>query len=175
MNTEPNTPIDDSNVWIDAAPPFSWMPYQLTAIEVGETRNGFIGRSAAIRIDGVEVIIMTRHEHELLRVGNLLTDGKFDIEQIYKTTLIHTEGVEVIVPDETVHAMIQDIPPAEHVTTDPADGPHTEPGATPEGVPTIGGEPLARYVTPSADPVAATVMPQTTEEAKPAVADDDEL
>lgn len=81
--------------------PHSWTPYEITGVDasVDEPRMGFIGRAAAMRINGVEVIVMCRHDHELVAVGGTLAYG-FDPKLIYKATLIHSSGIQITVPEQ---------------------------------------------------------------------------
>lgn len=99
--------------------PLTWMPYEITAVEASPDtpRMGFIGRAAAMRIDGIECIVMCRHDHQLAAVGDELTGGNFDPTKIYKATLIESAGIDVIVPDApTVEVPMKPVVPEVPVT-----------------------------------------------------------
>lgn len=104
--------------------PLHWHPYKIVDIDIGENRTGFVGRAAAMRIDGIEVIVHCRTEADLASVGQALTDGQFDEDRIYKATLIRTEGIEVdilsvpVVPEETIPPVVGDTPVAPNVEGD---------------------------------------------------------
>lgn len=76
----------------------TWTPHEITSIET--PRTGFIGRAAAMLIDGIECVVLCRNEVDLGAVGTLLCTQGFDIETIYRATLIQSVGVEVLLPAE---------------------------------------------------------------------------
>lgn len=71
----------------------AWAPYTLTNID--QPRTGFVGRAAAMRINGVECIVLCKNDEALAMVGATLTDNSFNPEMVYKATLIHSTGIEV--------------------------------------------------------------------------------
>lgn len=80
--------------------PLAWAPYLITeVIATDETpRTGFVGRAAAMVINGVECIVMAQSDADLAMVGNTLVTP-FDTDQVYKATLIQSEGISVIPRD----------------------------------------------------------------------------
>lgn len=139
--------------------PLSWTPYEITAIEC-DKRMGFIGRAAAMLIDGIEVIMTTRNDQELTRIGMLLTAGAFNPETIYKATVINSEGIQVVIPEVAIPTLTSEVEPAP---------------AGPVNVPLFQGRPIAKYVTPTAEPAAKVVDENTPLPSNAPVADDDEL
>jgi hypothetical protein len=136
--------------------PLAWTPYEITAVECNN-RMGFVGRAAAMFIDGIEVIMTTRNDVELKRIGAFLTMGNFDAETIYKATVINSEGIQVVIPEVTIPTLTSEVEPAPDV---------------PREIPTFQGRPIAKYVTPTAEPAAKAVNENTP---VPSTADDDEL
>jgi len=90
--------------------PFSWMPYQIANVECPEVpqRTGFIGRVAAMRINGVECFVLCKNDDDLSMVGNTLTHEDYDPALIYKATLIQSTGIEVVIPETPVIESAQD-------------------------------------------------------------------
>lgn len=99
--------------------PLSWTPHEITHVEasVEEPRAGFVGRAAAMRIDGVECIVMCRNDGDLTSVGCNLTDDNFDPRVIYKATLINSAGIDVV---------LQETPPAPPIVPEVQPTPTTE-------------------------------------------------
>ncbi len=99
--------------------PLSWTPHEITHVEasVEEPRAGFVGRAAAMRIDGVECIVMCRSDDALITVGHRLTAGQFDGSLIYKATLINSVGIDVV---------LQETPPAPPIVPEVQPTPTTE-------------------------------------------------
>lgn len=87
----------------------TWTPHEITAIDA--PRTGFIGRAAAMLIDGIECIVLCRNEVDLANVGTLLCTQGFDIDTIYKATLVHSTGVQVVIPP-----VVPEVPAAPPVT-----------------------------------------------------------
>lgn len=126
-------------------PHLNWVPYKIIDIEIDAERTGFIGRSAAMIIDGEEVIVMTRHDHQLEKVVKAIT-GDFNPDAVYKTTMLSTMGIEVFVPEQPVEEIPIKLPPAELEVPDAVVD-------TPVAPPTPGtymGKPIAEYKTTGA-------------------------
>lgn len=116
--------------------PFTWAPHEITNVEasVDAPRTGMVGRAAAMRVDGIECLVLCRTESDLDNLGNYLLRpmGKeFDLSSIYKATLIHSTGIEVAIPP--VQPEVPVAPPLVPVV--------------PPGTPVRGddGEPVATY------------------------------
>ena len=78
-----------------------WTPHEITYVEASEDepRKGFVGRAVAMRTQGVEFILFCRNEADLGKMGEVLNvPGGFDLNAIYKATLIHSSGIEVNIP-----------------------------------------------------------------------------
>lgn len=150
---------------------FGWTQYQIANIEldIGDPparRTGLIGTAAAVRINGIEAMIVTRGKVDLQAIAEHLVEGyQFNEDHIGKVMLIAPDGVEVEIPDTPEELPIA-IPPAEEkvVETPP------EENANHSGtqVPVRDGRPTIKYISPLTEVEDATVKPT----AKP---DDEEL
>lgn len=150
--------------------PFSWTPHTITGVHAteDEPRTGYIGRAAALSIGGVESIVLCRNEADLEKVGkHLMGANHFDINLIYKATLIHSAGIAIRLPEEP-----------EEVEETPAAAP-----IEPEVVPTpplnpempVRGDDGVPVVTYSPEPVEMVSDAKVALESKQVEEDDDEL
>ncbi len=84
-------------------PASNWIPHQIGHVQCDDApnlRTGFIGRAAAMFINGTDCIVLCKNDFDLMLVGKELTHSKFDDTQIYKATLIQSVGIDVVMPEE---------------------------------------------------------------------------
>lgn len=139
--------------------PLQWTPYQLVSVDPELSKSCFIGRAVAMRINGVECIVMTRAATDLENVGDYLTDGAFDVASHYKATLIQSDGVEIIIPENPPELPVN-LPPAEQEIPPVVPEVPAKPTKQPK-VPLYEGSPVVTY----ADPGAAAGESTASEEA----------
>lgn len=114
-----------------------WTPHDITHVEASEDepRKGFIGRAVALYdAQGIEYVLMTRNEVDLAKMAKKLLVDNFDPKTIYKATLIHSSGIEIVVPPEPEVPAAPDLHP--EVSPAPA-GPGAIPVRTDDGVPVV--------------------------------------
>lgn len=77
-----------------------WTPHTITHLV--EPSPGFIGRAAAMVIDGIEVVLLARTIDDLAAAIGSITQVPLDESMVYKVTLLQSTMVEVDVSNPLV-------------------------------------------------------------------------
>lgn len=151
----------------------NWAPYQIASVKCdGETpRTGFVGRSMAVKIGEIECVIMTKTDADLEKLGRALFDGNYNPDMIYKTTLIHSAGIEIVQPavvEKPIPPVVPEVPAA------PAK-PGNVPARGDDGIPVVQYEKSAAAGEVANDHNAFEDLTGPTAGGTAGVADDNEL
>lgn len=95
---------------MNIAPHAAWKPHTITAIDCASERTGFIGRSVALVIHGVECVLSARTVDDLATVFGSVVGEPLDESRIYKSTMIQSEGVEIVIPEVETSPVVPEVP-----------------------------------------------------------------
>lgn len=99
-------------------PHAAWKPHHITAVDTSGQCTGFIGRSVATVLGGVEVVVHARNVDDLATAWGVISNKPLDEERIYKGTLIQSDRVEVEVVETPAEVPVPTTP-AEESAYDP--------------------------------------------------------
>lgn len=87
--------------------PLTWKPYKVVGLS-DHSRAAFLGRAAALIVDGIECVVHCRTVDDLAVVFGGLTGTPLDEERIYKATLVRSDSilVEDFIPETVAEEQI---------------------------------------------------------------------